>query len=62
MERCVPPPFFYLDFEFPSVNKALLKEVKLIFFAGRHDLRSSRTPRRRSLLRSETAGPLATLT
>ena len=31
MEKYVIPPFYYSDFKFPSVNKALLKEVKLIF-------------------------------
>ena len=29
MEKYVIPPFYYSDFKFPSVNKALLKEVKL---------------------------------
>ena len=33
MEKYVIPPFYHSDFKFPSVNKALLKEVKqkLIF-------------------------------
>ena len=28
MEKYVIPPFYFSDFKFPSVNKALLKEVK----------------------------------
>ena len=31
MEKYVIPPFYYSDFKFPSVNKVILKEVKLIF-------------------------------
>ena len=31
MEKYVIPPFYFSDFKFPSVNKALLKEVKIIF-------------------------------
>ena len=31
MEKYVIPPFFNSDFKFPSVNKAILKDVKIIF-------------------------------